>query len=141
MSHDLILKKLEQMKKLLYELQQLLDLPFSQFKNTFTNIRSAERNYQLIVELASDINAHIIIEMGAEPPDTYRESFTRMAAINILDEKSLRSFIKSANLRNILVHEYDFDEDSFIFYKSAKEFIPLYNHYIQLIQKHVASQS
>ncbi|HBB65213.1 MAG TPA: hypothetical protein DCZ84_01050 [Candidatus Vogelbacteria bacterium] len=59
MSHDLILKKLEQMQKLLHELQQLLDLPFSQFKNTFTN----------------------------------------------------------------------------------KEFIPLYNHYIQLIQKHVASQS
>ncbi len=140
MLHDLIIKKLEQMKILLAELRELLVLPFPEFKNKFTNIRSAERNFQLVVELASDINAHTIAELGAETPDTYRESFIRMAALKILDEKLLPNFIKSASLRNILVHEYDFDEDNFIFYKSAKEFIPLYNQYIRLIQKHLKTK-
>ena len=137
MSNDLIQKKLEQIKVLLQELKGLLDLPFSEFKNKFTNVRSAERNFQLIVELASDVNAHTIAMLGAETPDTYRESFKRMVSLKILDEKSLPDFIKSSNLRNILTHEYDFDEDNFIFYKSAKIFIPLYEQYIQSIRKHL----
>ena len=138
MSHDLILKKLEQMRNLLTELKGLLELSFSDFKNTFTNVRSAERNYQLIVELASDINAYIIAQSGAEIPDTYRQSFKQMAKIGILENSELPKFIKSSNLRNILVHEYDFDEDNFIFYKSAKEFIPLYEQYMLLINNHLS---
>lgn len=140
MSHDLILKKLEQMKSLLGELNELLDLPFSEFKDTFRNIRSAERNFQLIIELASDINTHIIAEVGAETPDSYRESFKRMAFLKILSEELLPDFIKSSNLRNILIHEYDFDEDNFIFYKSAKKFVPIYNQYINSIQTYILSK-
>jgi uncharacterized protein YutE (UPF0331/DUF86 family) len=139
MSHDLILKKLEQMITLLAELKELLALPFPEFKNKFTNIRSAERNFLLVVELASDINAHIIAELGGETPDTYRESFKRMATLKILNERSLPDFIKSSNLRNILTHEYDFDEDNFIFYKSAITFIPLYEEYIEAVKKHLVS--
>jgi uncharacterized protein YutE (UPF0331/DUF86 family) len=137
MSRDLILKKLEQMGTLLSELKELLALPFPEFKAKFTNVRSAERDFQLIVELASDINAHTIAELGAETPDTYRQSFTLMATRKILDEKSLPAFIKSSNLRNILTHEYDFDEDNLIFYKSARDFLPLYEQYIQSIRKYL----
>lgn len=128
------------MKILLSELQELLELSFAEFKKKFTTIRSAERNFQLIVELASDINAHIVVESGAETPDTYRESFKLMARLNILPEELLPSFIKSSNLRNILIHEYDFDEDNFIFYKSAKGFIHLYEQYIGSIKGYIASK-
>ncbi|MFA6554529.1 MAG: DUF86 domain-containing protein [Candidatus Paceibacterota bacterium] len=137
MLNNLILKKLEQMSVLLGELRELLEIPFSEFKSTFKNIRSAERNFQLIIELASDINAQIIADMGAQTPDTYKDSFRRVVELKILDEKSLPDFIRSSNLRNILIHEYDFDEDNFIFYKSAKEFVPLYENYIRSIQKHI----
>lgn len=139
MSKDLILKKLEQMGGLITELKTLLEIPFAEFKNTFTNVRSAERNFQLIVELASDVNAHIINEMGEETPDTYRQSFRQMADLKILKEELLKDFVKSSNLRNILVHEYDFDEDNFIFYKSAKQFVPLYEEYISSIKNYLTS--
>ena len=137
MSHDLIIKKLEQMNILLDELKSLLILPFSEFKKSFKNIRSAERNFQLIIEIASDINAHTVTELGSETPDTYRESFNRMVTLNILDEKLLKDFVKSSNLRNILIHEYDFDEDNFIFYNSAKDFLPLYENYIHAIREYL----
>ncbi len=140
MLHDIILKKLEQMSVLLNELQQLLDIPFKDFKSTFKNIRSAERNFQLIIELASDINAQTIVDSGAQTPDTYKESFKRMVELKVLEEKSLPKFTKSSNLRNILIHEYDFDEDNFIFYTSAKEFLPLYEEYINSIKMHLASK-
>ncbi len=137
MLNELIAKKLEQMSVLLKELQEVLTMPFSEFKSSFKNIRSAERNFQLIIELASDINTQIVTDLGTQTPDTYKESFKRMAELKILDEKLLKNFIKSSNLRNILIHEYDFDEDNFIFYKSAKEFIPLYEQYMLSIQKHL----
>lgn len=140
MLNDIIQKKLEQMSGLLKELQELLGVPFSEFKKEFRNVRSAERNFQLIIELASDINAQIVTDLGVQTPDTYKESFKKMVELKILDEKSLPAFIRSSNLRNILIHEYDFDEDNFIFYKSAKEFIPLYEEYIRSIQKHVKNK-
>lgn len=139
MLNDIIQKKLEQMSLLLQEMEELLGVSFSEFKSSFRNVRSAERNFQLIIELASDINAQIIADKGAQIPDTYKESFKRITALKILDEKLLPDFVKSANLRNILIHEYDFDEDNFIFYKSAKEFIPLYHNYIRFIRNYLDS--
>lgn len=138
MLNNLIYKKLEQMGVLLGELKELLDIPYSEFKSKFTNIRSAERNFQLIIELASDINAQIVAELGGQTPDTYRESFKRMAELKVLNENHLPQFVKSSNLRNILIHEYDFDEDNFVFYNSAKEFVPLYREYISEIQSHLS---
>lgn len=125
------------MKGLIGELATLADLSFTDFKGKFTNIRSAERNFQLIVELASDINAHISAERGLPAPDTYRESFVQMVKVGVLPEKLKVNFVKSANLRNILIHEYDFDEDNFIFYKSLKIFIPLYRDYIVFIHNYL----
>ncbi len=140
MSKDLILKKIEQMKVLLTELGSLLGLPFSEFNKAFTNVRTAERNFQLIIELASDINTHLVVENGKETPDTYRESFKRMVESKILTEDHLKDFIKSSNLRNILIHEYDFDEDNLIFYTSAKGFIPLYEGYMDSVKAYLASK-
>lgn len=137
MSKEFILKKLDQLLKLLNELDELLSLSFLEFKKKFTNIRSAERNFQLIVELASDINAHIASELGEEIPDSYRNSFLKLSKLEILPEELVKNLIKSSNLRNILVHEYDFDEDNFIFYKSAKIFSPHYRDYIKIIQKYI----
>ncbi|OHA24333.1 MAG: hypothetical protein A3B11_02120 [Candidatus Taylorbacteria bacterium RIFCSPLOWO2_01_FULL_44_26] len=57
-----------------------------------------------------------------------------------MSHELLNDFIKSSNLRNILIHEYDFDEDNFIFYKSAKEFVPLYEEYIEAIKRYIASR-
>ncbi len=140
MLKNLIQKKLEQMSILLKELKELVLIPFPEFKSSFKNIRSAERNFQLIIELASDINAQIVTEMGAQTPDTYKESFKRMADLKILDEEALPEYIKSSNLRNILIHEYDFDEDNFIFYKSAKGFVQLYETYIRTIQGYLGNK-
>ena len=140
MLNNIVQKKLEQMSGLLKELQELLGVSFPEFKKEFRNVRSAERNFQLIIELASDVNAQIVTDLGAQTPDTYKESFKKMVELKILDEKSLPAFIKSSNLRNILTHEYDFDEDNFIFYKSAKEFVPLYEEYIRSIERHVKNK-
>ena len=133
MSKELIHKKLEQMRVLLAELKGLSALSFSVFNGIFTNIRAAERNFQLLVELASDINAYVATERQMSTPETYRESFKAMEKFGIVSPELLKLLTKSANLRNILIHEYDFDEDNFIFYNALKELLPAYEAYIAAV--------
>ena len=137
MSKEIILKKLEQITQLLTELEKLLGNPFAEFVKDFVILRAAERNFQLIVDLASDINTQVLLERGRETPDTYRQSFSELLREGILDEKLTDRLVASAQLRNILVHEYDFDEDYKKFYQSAKDSIPAFRAYIRVIHSYV----
>jgi len=133
MPEEIIQKKLDQMKQLLRELNELFNKPRPEFLKDVVVVRAAERDFQLIVDLASDINTHILIERGKETPDTYRQSFIDIEREGILSTDLAQTLAASARLRNILVHEYDFEEDYERFYESVKQFIPAYQEYIKKI--------
>ena len=133
MPNEVILKKLEQIKELLGALERLLKTPLNDFKKDIDSIRAAERNFQLIVDLASDINTQILIEKGKKTPDTYKQSFSDLEQAGVLSAELATILVVSAKLRNILIHEYDFEEDYEKFYLSAKKFLPAYSTYIKQI--------
>lgn len=139
MSKELIIKKLEQIKKLLERVTGLLEKPFLEFKNDFMIIGTAERNFQLMVDLASDVNAQILLEKGEKTPDTYKQSFTDMQRIGALNYELSLHLYESAKIRNILVHEYDFEEDCEKFYHSVKKLLPAYREYIKSIYNYINS--
>ncbi|MEK7099172.1 MAG: DUF86 domain-containing protein [Patescibacteria group bacterium] len=140
MSSELILKKLEQIQELLQELERLLAIPLEKFVSDLTAVRAAERNFQLTVDIASDINTHILLERGGKTPDTYRESFVALEREGILPRELARRLVDSAKVRNILVHEYDFEEDYEKFYRAARESVPAYREYAKIIYGHVAGK-
>lgn len=115
------------------ELGLLLGKPFENFKHDLIALRAAERNFQLMVDLATDINTQLLIEAGEEVPDTYKQSFLGLPKLDILGEDLALRLSKSAMLRNILVHEYDFEEDYMKFYQSAQAFIPIYRQYLEKV--------
>ena len=133
MSREFIEKKLEQIRLLLDELDMLLKRSFDAFEKEFVTVRAAERNFQLIVDLASDCNTHILTELGHKTPDSYRQSFVELEKVGVLPKQLMSTLAESARLRNILVHEYDFEEDYEKFYNSAKEFSPAYREYISVL--------
>ncbi len=137
MGFEVIEKKLEQIKELLKELSSLLDASFEKFQSDLVVIRAAERIFQLIVDLAADINTQILVEKGEKTPDTYRQSFSDLAKTKILENNLAQKLAVSAQIRNILVHEYDFEEDYKKFYDSAKHLIPSYQEYIRQINLHL----
>lgn len=137
MSVEFIEKKLEQIKQLLKELEFLLTKPFEEFYKDFTLVRAAERNFQLIVDLASDINTHLLLEKGNKTPDTYRESFDELIKNNIISKELGEKLIVAAKVRNILVHEYDLTEDYEKFYFAARESIAPFKEYIEKIYNFV----
>ena len=137
MSNELILKKIEQLKELLTELHRLLVLPVEEFVKDLNTIRAAERNFELIVETASDINTHILLERGHKTPDTYKQSFVELKKEGVLTGELTERLVSSAKLRNILVHEYDFEEDYERFYAAAHAAVPAYREYIAAIIAHL----
>jgi len=73
---------------------------------------SAERLIQLIVECASDINNHVIVEMGERPPEDYTSSFIKASEAGLLTSELANKLKGSGGMRNILVHEYiDIDDE------------------------------
>ena len=67
---------------------------------------AAERLIQLVVDLAFDINGHIVVARLGRAPVTGRESFLDLATAGVLDTDLAASLAPSAGLRNILVHHY-----------------------------------
>jgi len=138
MPKEFVSKKLRQIAVLLEELEMFLNVSYLEFSKNKEKIRSSERNFQLLVEQASDINSHIILELGTpRTPDNYWESFREMERLGITSRQLSKDLMKSAKLRNILIHEYDFDQDNSIFYKSVKKYMDTYESYIVAIQKYL----
>ncbi|MEK7161591.1 MAG: HepT-like ribonuclease domain-containing protein, partial [Patescibacteria group bacterium] len=87
-----------------------------------------------LVELASDINANIILQKQGKTPDSYKDSFQRLEKIGILQGGVCKKLIDSVKLRNGLVHEYEFDLDNRKLYDSIKkDFIPAYGEYLKSV--------
>ena len=138
MSKELIEKKLSQIQALIEQLTEILACPFSEFQTDLVAVRAAERNFQLLADIACDINGQILLERGKPIPDTYRQSFSDLAREGILSDSLARTLVESAKLRNILAHEYDFEEDYKLFYDSAKRFMPAYREYVRIIQNMIS---
>jgi len=133
MSKELILKKAEQLKELLTELARLLETPEEQFTKDLKTIRASERNFELMVETASDINTQMLLDAGKKTPDTYKESFIALKKSGVLPPELASRLVATAKLRNILIHEYDFDEDYEEFYREAKKAVPAYHEYLHVV--------
>ena len=141
MGNEIILKKLNQIENLIKDLEVILSRPFTEFRSDKFLIGAAERYFQLLVDTASDINVQILVEKGFGTPDTYRQSFEKMTALRVLGRDLANSLWISARIRNILVHEYDFEEDYERFYNDAKYFLPLYRQYVQEVYHYIQSAS
>lgn len=138
MSKELIEKKLGQIQMLIEQLTGILATPFLEFHTDLLAVRAAERNFQLLADIASDINGQILLERDKQIPDTYRQSFLYLGRESIIPAGLAETLVESAKLRNILVHEYDFEEDYKKFYDSAKNFLPAYHEYLKAIQKYIS---
>lgn len=141
MESEIIYKKIDQIGQVLTELERLLATPLTDFTRDLTAIRAAERNFQLAVDLACDINTQIMIARGGKIPDTYRESFIALGKEKILSDELTRRLAATAKVRNILVHEYDFEEDYEKFYLAAQASIPAYRDYAKTIYAFIQSHA
>ncbi len=130
---ELIQKKLEQISAFIAELHAWTARPFAEFAANTTLVRASERNFQLMVELASDINAKILIVKTKKVPDTYRDSFMKLVPLGIISDDLAGRLVQSVAVRNVLVHDYDFEEDYAMFFRAIQDMLPWYEEYVKRI--------
>lgn len=137
MPKEIIFNKLEQIRELLGMLNGYLRLELSTFRRDATEVFAAERVFQLIINLAIDINIQLLTDKNQMTPDTYQQSFDQLPNIGVLPENLAKELVRGAHLRNVLVHEYDIKEDVGKFYQTAKVLLGPLQQYCEFITEYM----
>ena len=136
MDNRLLEAKLSQLLHILRETEDWLTVSAEAFSRETKLVRACQRNLQLLVEYASDINGILILEFGKKAPGSYRESFTsvfEMDFASTLTGTDRAALLASVDWRNDLIHEYDPEESNETFYVMLKEFLVAYRDYAKVI--------
>ncbi len=103
----LLESKLSELLRFTAELEAVTRHSFEEYIGDFRNTRTAERDVELLIELGTDILAHILLSRGVPPPKSYRDAFSRGAEEKIISRELSESLAAIASLRNRLLHDYD----------------------------------
>jgi uncharacterized protein YutE (UPF0331/DUF86 family) len=103
---DVIQRRLRLIEETLRDLSLLADHSPDDLAAAPLERAAAERLVQVVVDLAVDINSHLVVARGAPAPETGRESFPAAAVVGALPDDLAERLAPSAGLRNLLVHRY-----------------------------------
>lgn len=129
---ELVRRKLSRLNMYLEKLIPVSQKGLEEYKSDAYMRYSTERLIQLIVECASDINNHVVVEVKNRPPEDYSVSFTRAAEVGLITRELAEQLKGSAGMRNILVHEY-MDIDDGQVYNAINLAIKYYREYIKQV--------
>lgn len=138
MSPDVLRRKLTKLTSYLKELRAIENYSYQEYLDNFFIYRTTERILQLLVDVSVDINSHILIVNGEEPPVDYYSSFIEIANLGVIPMDFAKEIAPSTGLRNRIVHEYDDIKDELV-YKSVKKALDLYKTYMKYIEEYLTS--
>lgn len=132
--NDLVRRKLSRLNAYLEKLKPMLKKSLEEYKTDSYLRLSTERLIQLIVECATDVNNHVVVETGNKPPEDYSVSFINASQAGLISRELAESLKGSAGMRNILVHEYMEVDDEKV-YSVIPLAIKEYKEYIRQVEK------
>ena len=105
---ELVSRKL----KLISEYTAALDKIFSASTNEeiladYLKYHTAERLFQLVVDVMIDINVHIIRAKNIIPPDDFESTFITLGKCQVLTDDFALHIAPVVGLRNRVVHRYE----------------------------------
>lgn len=98
--------RLRAMRESLTELGALRTIGEETLRSEPLTRAAAERLIQVVVDLAVDVNGHVVTSMTAAAPHTGHDSFLAMAGVGAITDDLAERLAPSAGLRNVLVHRY-----------------------------------
>lgn len=138
---DLVQRKISLIQNELTYLSDFKDQTLDDIASDFTKQAVVERVLERVIMRALDINNHLISATATSktvPPKDYRETFLRLADLQVYPEEFAQEICKSVGTRNILVHEYD-EVDYRKVYGSIADCLRDYHSYCQYILDFLAA--
>jgi uncharacterized protein YutE (UPF0331/DUF86 family) len=117
-------------------LHPIADLSTDAYRLDLFRRKGTERLLQELIEAALDINAHVLVQEHARPPDDYHEGFALLAQAGVIPRDLAASLAPSAGLRTRLVHEYDDIVDAIVL-DAVRKAIQLYPRYVEAIEAYL----
>ncbi|TCL73322.1 uncharacterized protein YutE (UPF0331/DUF86 family) [Hydrogenispora ethanolica] len=132
-----ICSKLERLAGYYQELKQLTaGVSLETYLQQTLLKRAVEREIQLIVECATDVNNMILKKLGKGPAKDYFNTFLELAEAGVLAMEFALQIAPSTGLRNILVHEYQTIDDTLV-YQSIGKVLRYYQQYLETVAKYL----
>ncbi len=103
---EVISLRLQNLEKVLRELDQIAAEGKEAFLGSWKNMRLAERCLEVAAQTCLDIGNHLIAAKGFRVPKGYADVFQVLAESGMLDSDLAAKMKSVAGLRNILVHDY-----------------------------------
>ncbi|CAN5725764.1 DUF86 domain-containing protein [soil metagenome] len=103
---DTVLRRLRLIEDALASLEGLRGVDAARLEAEPLTRAAAERLLQVIVDLAFDVNGHLVVALLGRDPETGRQSFLDLAGAGVLEEEQAARLAPAAGLRNVLVHHY-----------------------------------
>lgn len=135
---NFVREKNEKIKEYLQEIEEIIKLDTKEILEDIRNLRTLERDFQLIVDEIIDINLHFIRELELKSPKDFQSTFEILAEGKILPMDFAIKIAPVVGLRNKLVHRYEkIDRKFFVeqFKKESKDFIKYIKYINQYLEK------
>ncbi|TSC77738.1 MAG: hypothetical protein G01um101433_491 [Parcubacteria group bacterium Gr01-1014_33] len=131
---DFVKRKIGLIQDELMRLGEFANLTIDEIAKDYRTQAIVERLLERIIGRAVDINQHLIAECGAhlETVRKYRDTFLRLADLEVYPHEFATQIAPSVGLRNALVHDYN-DIDREVLQKSIGEAIAEFNDYTKYI--------
>lgn len=121
------------------ELAPLVVGTLDEYKTEHIRRYAVERLIELIVEIASDINRHVIEAAGAAPPQTYYSTFEEMGRLGVIPPEAAARLGATTGLRNRLVHGYEKVSHEIV-YRSLEPLLHYYGQYVAWLDAYLSQQ-
>ncbi|MEK7586698.1 MAG: DUF86 domain-containing protein [Patescibacteria group bacterium] len=132
MDKFLLNNKVESLKEYLEKLKLLCAFTTNEILADFYKFHTAERLFQLVVDISIDINIHIIKEKITKLPNDFQSTFTTLGESGIFDQGLMQKMAPVVGLRNRIVHRYD-TIDRVTFIELLKKNLSDFDQYLAIV--------
>ena len=130
-----IQRKINLIREDLIKLESFKAAAFDELSKDWVKWNALEHIFMKIIGRGIDINEHIIVETAkpeTESPRSYKETFLKLADLEVLPQSFAQKISKSAGFRNSIVHDYNKINREIIF-STVDEAVSEYADYCQYI--------
>ena len=136
---DLVNRRLAEIKQLLGELREIVELGLGRFLSD-SYVRDAAK-YKLIVAIEAAISVcnHIVVRAVKEIPSSYSDCFIILGKRRIISQDLAEKLANMARFRNMLVHIYWKIDDKKVYEIMEKNILDL-EGFIREVKEYVSKQ-
>lgn len=131
-----VLQKIEEISKNLDEAKEIFKFSNKEILRDTLKYHTAERLFQLIVDLMLDINHHFIKELNLEISEDLQGTFYILGSQKILPERFAQKIAPVVGLRNRIVHRYETINRK-VFIADFRKNFPDFEKYLKLINDYL----